>query len=336
MDKIKVEILIRSLFGQIGLGEIEYPIGQVRGGFLHEMYKVNTSSGTFAVKHLNPEIMKKSDAALNFANAEKLERILENAGIPIVPALMFNYRKLQEIDGHFFYVFRWCEGKTTELDNITANQCFMIGNILGQIHSLGSRNDVDIEIEESIIKWDELIEIAKKNNPEAYRLLNENKNLLKYAEEELNKARKLLPNIISISNEDMDPKNVMWENEQPLVIDLECLEYGNPVSNALQLSLNWSGILTCNFDPDCLFAFFKGYFNVHDNDYREYQDVYGLAYTWVEWFEYNIEQVLCSSVDLDKKKTWIEEAYKTLNRILCLYKNETEIRHELSLLKYIV
>ena len=27
-----VEILIRSLFGQIGLGEIEYPIEQVRGG----------------------------------------------------------------------------------------------------------------------------------------------------------------------------------------------------------------------------------------------------------------------------------------------------------------
>lgn len=44
-----------------------------------------------------------------------------------------------------------------------------------------------------------------------------------------------------LSNEDMDPKNVMWENGSSWVIDLECLEYGNPMSHAVVLALQWAG-----------------------------------------------------------------------------------------------
>ena len=74
--------------------------------------------------------------------------------------------------------------------------------------------------------------------------------------------RKLLPNIICISDEDMDPKNVMWENGKPSVIDLECLEYGNPISHVLQLSLQWSGTTICDINLDYIQAFFDGYLEV--------------------------------------------------------------------------
>lgn len=70
------------------MGEAEYPITPVAGGFLHSMYKVNAAGKTYAVKHLNPEVMGRPTAASNFAAAEKLEAVLEDAGIPIVPALL--------------------------------------------------------------------------------------------------------------------------------------------------------------------------------------------------------------------------------------------------------
>ena len=58
--------------------------------------------------------------------------------------------------------------------------------------------------------------------------LEENRNLLYEVQEELNMARKNLPDIATIIDEDMDPKNVMWNKGKPFVIDLECLDYGNP------------------------------------------------------------------------------------------------------------
>lgn len=78
----------------------------------------------------------------------------------------------------------------------------------------------------------------------------------------------------------------MWENGHPWVIDLECLDYGNPASHALQLALQWSGIVTCDLDVDKMTAFFNGYLEAYDNCFRGYSDVVGVAYTWIEWLDY--------------------------------------------------
>lgn len=68
-------------------------------------------------------------------------------------------------------------------------------------------------------------------------LLEDHEELLVHTESELSKARTLLPAILCLSDEDMDPKNIMWDNGIPWVIDLECLDYGNPISHAIQLAL---------------------------------------------------------------------------------------------------
>ena len=46
------------------------------GGFLHRMYRVETREGTFALKLLNPFVMRRETAPDNFAKAEGLEQIL--------------------------------------------------------------------------------------------------------------------------------------------------------------------------------------------------------------------------------------------------------------------
>lgn len=84
------------------------------------------------------------------------------------------------------------------------------------------------------------------------------------------KARASLPAMSCLSNEDMDPKNIMWDNGIPWMIDLECLDYGNPISHAMQLALQWSGIVTCEMDIDKMIAFFDGYFEAYDNCFRGY------------------------------------------------------------------
>ena len=111
---------ISKLTKKCGLGEITAEIKPVSGGLMHRMYKVQTSSGVYAVKCLNPEIMKRPGVMENYRRAEKLEQVLENAGIPLAPALALDGQKMQELDGEYFYVFRWQEGRITDWQNITA------------------------------------------------------------------------------------------------------------------------------------------------------------------------------------------------------------------------
>ena len=333
----EIKDLIIRLFKELGLGEVYVPIENVSGGFMHRMYKV-TACGTegsrsFAVKHLNPEIMKRPQAQANYARAEKLEGIIEKAGLPIVSALCFDSKKMQEFEGNYFYIFAWHDAKVTDWDNITEEQCFLAGEVLGRIHAIDfdlDENGVEQDTPElSQTDWKKYADMATESKSEIAGLLGENLELLNYAQNQVNEARKNLPDIIRISDEDMDPKNVMWENGKPLVIDLECLNYGNPASHVLQLALQWSGITTCNLKLNLLKSFFAGYHKAYDNGFHDYQKIFGLAYTWIEWLEYNIQRALGACVDEAERQMGVEQVVQTINRIKYLREKEDDIKKEL-------
>ena len=325
----KIEELLAELMLACGFGEIISPIESVSGGFLHRMYRVTTECGTYAVKHLNREIMGRPGANENFARAEKIECMLEKEGIPIVPSLTVHGSKMQNIEGHYFYIFNWQKGHITDWYNISKNQCRTAGNILGRIHAIKPENVPHQEPELSKIHWHEYVLKAKEEKSEITSLLADNEELLVYAEKEMNKARAALPDVLCVSDEDMDPKNIMWDNGNPRVIDLECLDYGNPISHALQLSLQWSGITTCNMDIEKMVAFFHGYLDAYDNCFRGYSGVFGLAYTWVEWLEYNIRRALGKCVDETERTMGISEVRNTIDRIKYIRTIEKNIKDAL-------
>jgi Ser/Thr protein kinase RdoA (MazF antagonist) len=320
------ETIIR-LFESRGLGKVIPPVSRVSGGFLHRMYRVDTDGQTFAVKHLNPGLMKRPGVMENYRKAEKLEQMLEDAGIPIVPALAIGGRKMQEADGEYFYLFRWQKGSITDWNNITPEQCRQAGTIQGRIHALQPREITHSKPELSAVDWAGYLAEAERQGSVIAPLLKEHMELLRYAENAMNSARQKLPDIECITDDDMDPKNVMWDGGKPVVIDLECLDYGNPVSGALQLSLQWSGITTCTLDPGKITAFFEGYLEAYDNGFRDYGSVFGLAYTWIEWLEYNITRALGQCQDAGEQETGISEVRNTVNRIRYIREQEDLIRH---------
>ncbi len=207
--QMECQLLIEKLFEDLGLGKISFPITSVSGGFMHRMYKVCTENQTYAVKHLSTEIMKRPTAMENYKKAEKLEAILEEAGIPIVPALIFEGKKMQKFQGNYFYIFDWHNSSITDWNNITPEQCWKAGNIQGRIHAIETGRNEQTEStapELSAIDWKEYLTKAAGHG-EVESLLKENLPLLDYAQSELNKARQSLPNITTIIDEDMDPKN---------------------------------------------------------------------------------------------------------------------------------
>ena len=327
--EVMMDTIVR-LLEENGFGKVTSPISPVSGGLMHKMYKVDTQKGSFAVKHLNPNIMKRSEAMENYKKAEALERLLEDAGIPIVSAISVNGRKMLEFEENYFYVFHWQEGEITDWNHITTEQCRIAGTLQGRIHAIQSKIIAKPEPDVSNIDWKEYIREAAVKNQKVEGLLKENEDVLVYAQKELNQAREALPGIETIVDEDMDPKNVMWHEGESYVIDLECLDLGNPVSSALQLSLQWAGSVTGELDLQKIDAFFTGYFEAYDNGFRDYGKVFGLAYTWIEWLEYNIGRALGEGVDAAEKELGEAEVERTITRIRRLYEMEEAMKSYLN------
>ena len=189
---------------------------------MHRMYRVNTAGCSYAVKHLNPGIMKRPGVMDNYRKAEKLEQIIEDAGIPVVAAITINGRKMQKVDDDYFYIFHWQNGSITDWNNITPEQCRQAGAIQARIHAIQPRYTDHTVPELSAINWAENTAEAEQQGSVIAPLLNENSQLLNDAQDALNSARQALPDIECITNEDMDPKNVMWyEGTNPLPNNLE-------------------------------------------------------------------------------------------------------------------
>lgn len=325
-----IENTIARLFESKGLGEVLPPITPVSGGLMHRMYRVNTAGRAYAVKHLNPDIMKRPDAMDNYRRAEALESMLEETNIPIAPALTIDGHKMQRMDGEYFYVFRWLNGQIADGRELTAMQCAQVGGILGRVHALRPKRVAHKEPTLSAVDWAGYAAEAEKQHSVVAPLLKKNMALLEYAQDALNAARQALPDIACVTDGDMDPKNVMWEEGQPVVIDLECLDEGNPVSDALRLSLDWAGVAHCAFDPDLQHAFLRGYLDVYNNGFRDYGSVVGLAYTWIEWLKYNVGRALGKCQDEGERETGLAEAQSTIDRLRFIREQENAIRANLA------
>ena len=73
-------------------------------------------------------------------------------------------------------------------------------------------------------------------------------------------------------------------------------------------------------------AFFKGYLSAYDNGFRSYDELFGTAYTWIEWLEYNIKRALgIVSSDIDEIRLGESETENTINRIKYISSIETDI-----------
>lgn len=329
MNDTQMNGIIDALMIKCGFGALTGLVKGVNGGFLHRMFRAETEKGVFAVKCLNAEIMNREGVMENYRRAERLERLLEEAGIPLVPAWEIAGEKMQKCQGRYFYIFRWQEGSITDWNRITEEMCAAVGNILGRIHALQPEETACEAVEQSRIDWQQYADEATQKGNEIAPWLEKHLVLLAMAEEKMNRARICLPAIRCISNADMDPKNVMWHEGKPKVIDLECLDYGNPVSDAFQLALQWAGIVSCSLDTDKMIAFFEGYRKAYDPGFGAYSQVLGLAYTWVEWLEYNVQRALGKCADEAERQMGISEVCNTIERIKYIREKEESIKKAL-------
>lgn len=260
---------------QLNLGKLTAEPTRLYGGLMHKMYRIVTESGVYAVKRLNPHVMARSDAHHNFAAAEELERKLEQTDLPLLPALAIGGRKMQEVEGDFFYVFPYFDGSALKDEEITPAHCEIMGEVLAHLHAV-ERKTAPVERELLDFDW------------EGFDLTEEDKRLLQEMQTAAN--ANLLPPLLTICHNDMDPKNVLWNGADCRIIDLECLGYGGPYLELLETALCWAGYERGQVDIDRFSAFVGAYGKAGGDLAADWAAVYAANCGRLGWLHYNLQR----------------------------------------------
>lgn len=317
--------LLEKICQQCHLGALQCQPLKLQGGFLHKMYSLFTTKGRYAVKLLNPYIMQRETAKENYCIAEKLELMLEEKKIPIIPALVFENKKMQNIEGQFFYLYEWYDGKALRDEEIEEIHCHRIGKLLAQIHGLDRHEDASSKRGEMHIDWDFYIEQFSSKNKELYHLLVENRSLLYESQNNGNTAIKKLPPVVSVCHNDMDSKNVLWIGTDCRIIDLECLGYASPFLELYELALCWSGYENCQIDYKLFRCFLLSYAEAGGCLPTDWESIYWCNNGRLEWLEYNLKRSLGIECSAEEIETGISQVKETIAHVIYYHNAQNDI-----------
>lgn len=322
---------LKKVATQYQLGELNYEPKQVPGGLLHTMFRLDTEQQVVAVKLLNPNVMKRAEAISNYEQADRLEEQLKLMNIPIIPALVLNGKKRQLLEGQYFYLYPWFDGKSLIHQQISRFHCAKISNILAQIHSIDVRK-VSYQHPRINIQWDEYVEVARLQNQAIYTLLVENQTLLDEVEKKANASFINVIDIETICHNDMDSKNVLWIQEDCKIIDCECLSYGNPYIELLEMALCWSGLQEGKINYDLFNLFIDTYFAKSTLSHINWKAIYDSNVGRLEWLEYNLRRALWFECDdISQQQLALQQVDTTMKQIQIYLQSEEQIMKVLAL-----
>lgn len=310
------EKFIQSICERHHLGKMISEPTFLKGGLMHKMVKVETTTGKYVIKLLNPHIMKRNTALENFKNADALEFKLEKANIYIIASFIYNESKLQCLEGQYYYVFSYYEGKVLQPQEVTLKHCEKIGEVLAKFHKI--ENSSQIYKKQSIhIDWKRYLEKLNISQPELYELLTKHLSTLIKLETEANQAMSKLPTSMAICHNDLDCKNVMWNGEDFRIIDLECLGYSSPVMELFECALCWAGFDVLNLDFSLFKAFIQAYIEAGGNvNTEDFNAVIDSNVGRLEWLEYNLKRSLGIECSQEEVLLGMDEFKKALAQMI--------------------
>ncbi|MBO0428326.1 phosphotransferase [Vagococcus fluvialis] len=307
--------LLEDICKKSELGYLEETPTSLTGGLMHKMYLLPTSTGRYVVKLLNPYIMQRETAKHNFEVADTLELILEENNFPIIPAIIIHEKKMQLLDGQYFYIYKWFDGHVLKKQEITEMHCSSLGKVLAKIHNIDKKNSSTIE-PQNCIDWDHYINLLSQSNNELHSLLEENKSLLYETESKSRIALTKLPLVSAICHNDLDCKNVLWKDSNYQIIDLETLSYANPFLELYQTALSWSGYEEKNINYHLLSSFITSYVEANGELPQNWETISNIKNGELGWLEYNIKRALGIDCSEEEITLGISEVKKTLDQII--------------------
>lgn len=217
------------------------PIGsptRVQGGLMNKMWRLDTESGSYAVKQISKDINLHDPAIRSYYElTETIAHRFSKLGIPAVSALEKNGRHFFDFDGDGFLVYPWVNAKTLESTMVAEQHAVIIAAILAKLHMV----DLDVpELQDPGMdgcqtgRLLKLIQQAADFKCPFSADLQKHKSMLAEANDASQGALVILSEQTVVGHGDLDPKNVLWDDRQePFLVDWECARKINPTYEIL-------------------------------------------------------------------------------------------------------
>ena len=293
MDKLQVA----QLCAVFGLGEPLAEPRAVPGGLLHRMWRISAARGDFAVKELNPAIMRRAGIREEYRRTERIAAAMAAAGVPALPALDAAGEPVRAVDGAAALVYPWIDGETLPDTAADPQRARRIGAILARMHAL--------QLEASSLQtppwegrvdrdWEPLVRrAAAASLPWA--------DVVRAALPEIaawlatyQQAMGVLHRTLVVSHRDLDQKNVLWRDAQtPAIVDWESAGPINPTVELAGVALNWSGHEVGQPDAAVFAAAIEGYHEAGGAIHDAGRDALaGCLGSWLGWLTFNMRRSL--------------------------------------------
>ncbi|VWX33011.1 aminoglycoside phosphotransferase family protein [Exiguobacterium oxidotolerans] len=298
--------LFENISRRFKLGELLTEPDPLSGGLLHKMFLFQTTTGTYAVKLLNPSILSRPTARQNFIDSERIVTALAGE-VSALPALTIDGSALHQIGTHYYLVFTWVDGSILPVHQVTPNHAELIGEQLAQIHA-ANLSSLPIQqtaaSPESPVPWDTFAEKIRQQGLTALEPFITNLERIKRWDSEASAARKHLLGTTVLSHRDLDAKNVLWKSGAPILIDWESAGPIHPMHDFLETVLYWSLDEQNRVRRDHLEAFVKGYRSAGGRLDYPLEPALSAGYDGkLGWLDYPLEPAL--SAGYDGKLGWL-------------------------------
>ena len=313
-----------------GLGEPLYEPQSVQGGMLHRLWRLSTSKGVFAVKQLNPVIMRKAGIRDEYRLTERIADAMATSGVPAAVALKGegDGGTVQEIGDETFIVYNWIEGETLSTKAVESERTRLVGTILARMHNLTNQHFPELVVPEwepfSEDEWDMLtFQASDRDVPWTPQVRNALPLLVEWGKL-ATEADRVLRRTLVISHRDLDQKNVMWRDAvSPVVIDWEAAGLTNPTMDVVGAALAWSGQNVQPPREESFHALLEGYVTsggvLHDSGITA---IHGVIGNWLGWLLFNMHRSLGESVNSEEERLLgVRETTRTLSTLRTLATN---------------
>lgn len=308
-------IQFEKLCSTRNLGEVTKAPVRISGGLLHRMFAIETTTGKYAVKALNPQIMARPTALSNYIRAEKVAAIASKR-LPALPAMIIEGDFIQKIDNQFYLIFEWIEGNSLKSHQIDTSHCKKMGSILSDIHNTDfSQIENDIVPEQmKELDWNFYLDEGEKVGAVWTNLLRETVEQLYIWTEKTRRSSLKLSSEMVISHRDLEPKNVMWSQGNPIIIDWESAGTIHPKHDVVETALYWSVNETGGINKEKFNAYVNSYQKQSGEVEKDWKMVLSLGFQGkLEWLEYSLKRSLnIESTDVNDQEQGTAEVTNTI------------------------
>lgn len=292
---IQIDILTKKLGQLFELGEVQN-ISLVHGGYMSQNFRIDTSSGAYFLKQYRNRI------STVLHEIKHAERYFASHGLPVITPVPDRYgRPAFWMDGHWFSLFPFIDGKAPAYGCLTNSIACSLGEMLGKFHEVGRK--FEHWHFQPLRLWDkdkffmEFVELEQELLSRPERSMFENRILeVLRKKAQIVRANTLLPHHLPLAYDCLLHGDFIYQNtfvndrdQVTHVFDLEktCL---GPRAYELARSL----LVTC-FDDGwdeknfaLARAFVEGYRTVQGMTYEEFErgvKMYMINVTHMTWIE---------------------------------------------------